>query len=51
MLVVVLSLHIVLVENGDFGISMKGNNDGGVGISTIIFAIHLESSIYAAESF
>ena len=51
MLVVVLSLQIVLVVNDDFGMSMKGNNDGGVGISTRIFAIHLESSICAAESF
>jgi hypothetical protein len=51
MLVVVVSLLIVLVVKDDLGMCMKGNNDGGVGISTRIFAIHLESSICAAESF
>ena len=51
MLVVVLSLDIVLVRNGDFGIFTKGNDDGGVRIYTTNFATHLESSTCAVESF
>ena len=51
MLVVVFPLDNVSVGNGDFGIFTKGNNDGGVGISTMRFATHLELSTCAAESF
>ena len=51
MLVIVLSLEIVLVWNDDFGILMKANKDGGVGIYTSIFVIHLESSSCTVQSF
>ena len=50
MLVVVLLLEIVLVENDDFSIFMKANIYGGVGMSTTVFASHLESSSCEAES-
>ena len=50
-LVDVLLLVIVSVGNVDFGVFMKSNKDGGVGTSTTIFAIHLESPSCATEIF
>ena len=49
--VVVVLMLAVFVNRFDFDTGMKASKDGGVGISTISFAIHLESSCCAAASF
>ena len=49
--VVVVLMLAVFVNRSDFDTGIKASKDGGVGISTISFAIHLESSCCAAASF